>query len=362
MTAPLLQWRNSGRRPRLWGMDARLPAALFAWVLVPRLWVFLLAVGAVGFLAGADLYGYRPGAALRALRRLLAGPARALGRPAIRRAVDCGALTLAAALAVSPAPVAAEDSPALLERLRSNGAELVPLEPRLGLPAWHVRTEDSAGYVLYALPDGRGWVAGLLYDPGGNLLTLGQLEGMPDSSAGPVAARESPRESADPAPERLAPAAEAPAEAPLTADMLLARTEALEGFRLGARDAPLTLHVFADPLCPHSHALVTALGREAAHGRLQANILPVAAFGEQSFARAVQIAGARHPASAWAAPDRAGVAETETGIRRVAEATAVYDAWAAGAVPFTVFRAAGGEARVSLGAVAPADLLREAGQ
>ena len=87
-----LQWRDSARRPRLFGVDGRLPLALGVWVLWPNWATFAGAVAVMSFLVVAELRGYRPGAALRAVRRLAAGEARAWDWRRYRQSVDYGAM------------------------------------------------------------------------------------------------------------------------------------------------------------------------------------------------------------------------------------------------------------------------------
>ena len=193
-----LQWRDSARRPRLWGVDARLPAALAVWVLWPNRWSFLAALLAIAFLAVAEWRGYRPGAALRAIRRRLAGEPRALDWRRCRRAVDYGVaagvafalfiliLAPATPAAAQPAeslsavqagplpPTAGLREPAALTELRQAGAKAVPLPQYEGVRGWLVQLPGGPEYALYELPSG-GLVAGLLYDAAGRLLTGEQL-------------------------------------------------------------------------------------------------------------------------------------------------------------------------------------------
>ncbi len=252
--------------------------------------------------------------------------------------------TLALAAMLS-ATAAFGEEPALIEALRKEGAEIAALERSHDVDGWHVQLPGASGYALYALPEG-GFVAGLLYDAGGGLVTAGQLEA---AGIGVAAEPESPE---------IKSATATEAAGPLGAEDLLARTESLAGFKLGA--AGPVLHVFADPGCPWSRSLVAGLGKQAAEGALRAHVIPVAILGSRSVAEAAAIAGAADPASAWLAPGRADSSEAKAGARAVAEATAIFETWRAPAVPFTVFRSANG-IRIAIGAVEVGALLREAG-
>ena len=82
------------------------------------------------------------------------------------------AAVLAAAVAIPAARAGGE--PDLVNALRAKGAQIVPLGARGGLKGYLVTPEGGDGYSLYVTGDGHG-VAGLLYGPGGALLTGGQL-------------------------------------------------------------------------------------------------------------------------------------------------------------------------------------------
>lgn len=83
-------WRDSMRPVRLGPFDARLlafalPAAFFLrWWTVLTVFLAWLAFRAV------EVRGYRPPAAVRALRAATAGPRRAMHRRRLRRAHDYG--------------------------------------------------------------------------------------------------------------------------------------------------------------------------------------------------------------------------------------------------------------------------------
>lgn len=103
-----LQWRDSMRSPKLYFVDLRLFVLLLAWVFWPRLWTLVPVLAAIAFLVVVDHKGYRPGAAVRALRRRVAGRPRAWVGRRYRRWVDYGVWGAVAVVAVgwSRAPVA----------------------------------------------------------------------------------------------------------------------------------------------------------------------------------------------------------------------------------------------------------------
>ena len=85
------------RSPKLGFVDLRLFVLMLAWAIWPRVWTLVPVVVVMAFLVVVGHKGYRPGAALRAMRRWVAGPPRALSPRRYRRMVDYG---IAAGMAV----------------------------------------------------------------------------------------------------------------------------------------------------------------------------------------------------------------------------------------------------------------------
>ncbi len=83
-------WRDSARPVRFYRIDARLAALFAAWILWPSPATTLAALAALAAFGLAEARGYRLEAALRALRRRLAGRRRALQPWRSRRFTDFG--------------------------------------------------------------------------------------------------------------------------------------------------------------------------------------------------------------------------------------------------------------------------------
>lgn len=96
------------RSPKLYFVDLRLFLLLLAWVFWPRLWTLVPVLAVIAFLVVVDHKGYRPGAAVRAVRRRVAGRPRAWVGRRYRRWVDYGVWGAVSVLAVGwvRAPVA----------------------------------------------------------------------------------------------------------------------------------------------------------------------------------------------------------------------------------------------------------------
>ena len=95
-----VQWRDSMRSPKLYVVDLRLFVLMLAWAFWPRLWTLVPVLIVMAFLVIVGHKGYRPGAALRALRRWVGGSPRAWSSRRYRRIVDYGAAGWLAVLVI----------------------------------------------------------------------------------------------------------------------------------------------------------------------------------------------------------------------------------------------------------------------
>lgn len=85
-----IAWRDTMRPVRLYWLDARLLVLLVLWIFVPAWWTTALAAAGMIAFRLAEARGYRPQAALRALRARTAGRRPALHFRHVRRFVDFG--------------------------------------------------------------------------------------------------------------------------------------------------------------------------------------------------------------------------------------------------------------------------------
>ena len=232
--------------------------------------------------------------------------------------------------ALSPISTAtAADAPATISALKANGAHVVELGARGGLDGYLVEPAGGDSYSLYITPDGHA-VAGLLYGPGGNLITGDQIAAAQDLAAD--------------TPMQVAHASEGAAPVP-DAEALFERSAAAFGFTLGESGPPVVL--FGDPTCRWSRAAAARLGRQALAGRFRLHVIPVGLLGGAAARKAAAIASSPDPASAWF--DRAVAAAAPEGARRIARNNALHDAWGETAVPLIAWRNAQGRIERRLG-------------
>jgi intracellular multiplication protein IcmT len=66
-------WRDSARRPRFFGIDARISLLLLFFLLHIRVWTFIITLVGISFLATLEAFGFTIEVFLRLLRNQLAG-------------------------------------------------------------------------------------------------------------------------------------------------------------------------------------------------------------------------------------------------------------------------------------------------
>ena len=208
-------------------------------------------------------------------------------------------------------PAAGQD---VISALKEKGASIRPLGERGGLAGHLVTLSGGESYTLYLTPDGHA-VAGLLYDPGGGLVTSRQLAGSPPATA-------APRDGAQPA-------------GPGSAAALFRDTLSAFGFTIGAR-GPIVA-VFADPGCRWSSATVAALAGEARRGEIRLRVVPLGLLGGTSAARAAAVASSSDPAAAWFDPAQASEPRPD-GALAVERNDWIFDRWRKGGVPLILWR------------------------
>ena len=255
----------------------------------------------------------------------------------------------------------------LVERLRSNGAELRSLGRKGTLEGWLVRQVGGESYTLYV--DGTGHaVMGVLFDPEGASVTREQLGAVPRadvSAASPDArvvrmrpASAGARSGVADEAARIGLAADRaePAVASATADRqpapaagILEAALAVDGFDLG--EAGPQVAVFADPTCFPSRLAVARLAGLALAGALRLRVVPVGVRGGDAEAFAGAVIDSPDRALAWFEVDRegSGPATSQEGLAGAAMNRSLFDRTGSEFVPFVLMREAGGGVASAVG-------------
>lgn len=290
----------------------------------------------------------------------------------------------AAALAAPWTPPAAQggrpaaaDPPSLVAELRSRGAVVSPIGGTASLAGYLVEPRGGAPYSLYVTADGHA-VAGLLYDPRGDLLTARQ-------AARPPAPPGAPRAGAPEAPSRrgpmaalreAAPAPRAPPPGPRTAeygdgdpgpppplhpalrpqrhaDVPHAQARlSTHNFRIGGGGHEVL--VWADPTCLHSTRAVGRLAREAAKGRFGLTVVPVGLLSSRAAESAAGILASPSPARAWFGLDPHGPVTPEA-VQSLDWNNLLFEAWPGGSVPQIAWKDGDGWLRHVVGDITDID-------
>ena len=229
------------------------------------------------------------------------------------------------AQAQGPQEAAAQEAalPRVMERLRAQGAEVVPLGEASGVSGFLVHREGGGAYSAYVTPGG-GLLVGLLIGADGEDLTgrqvqaareAGALEGLGVDEA--RAQARVPGSSGDPV------------------QGLFEATRSAFGFTLG-EEGPV-IHVFADRTCPYSYRHVEGLKALARAGKVRARVIPIGLLGEDAALKAVEITGSERPEVSWDGVVRPQW-DQELGAARVQRNMELHAAWKVRGVPFSVWR------------------------
>lgn len=68
-----MSWRDTARRPEIFGIDARVVLPVALWAFHIAWWTFAVMIVGIGFFVFSSRLGYTPNVLLRRLRRRLAG-------------------------------------------------------------------------------------------------------------------------------------------------------------------------------------------------------------------------------------------------------------------------------------------------
>lgn len=254
----------------------------------------------------------------------------------------------ALALAAAVAPVVAEERPAPLRALESQGVTVVGTFPAPGgLTAWSAYAGQQP-LALYATPDGKHVIAGSMFDAEGKNLT---------------------REALDKA-----------VRAPMSAGMWK-QAEASHWIADGQAKAPRTVYVFTDPNCPYCNKLWADARPWVDSGKVVLRHIMVGILTPTSAGKAAALLADKDPAAALLAYERGHSAENaktlssgrpkplgDSGIKPLASIPAAIQAkleaneklmaqWGLQATPAVIWRDSAGLVQMRSGA--PESALRE---
>jgi thiol:disulfide interchange protein DsbG len=185
-----------------------------------------------------------------------------------RRFLSTSAIAAAGALAAACVPVIAQERPAPLRALETQGISIVGTFPSPGgLTAWAAYTGQQP-VALYATPDGKHVIAGTLLDADGKNLTRAALE---KAVRGPMTAG------------------------------IWKQLEASHWIADGQAKAPRSVYVFTDPNCPYCNKFWADARPWVDSGKVTLRHIMVGILTPTSAAKAAALLADKNPSAALAA-------------------------------------------------------------
>ncbi|HEY8191274.1 MAG TPA: thioredoxin domain-containing protein [Alphaproteobacteria bacterium] len=257
-------------------------------------------------------------------------------------------MTVTAAFAQQPASPPLPDT---LQNLAAKGAQIRYLGREKGLDGW-ITIQNGHEQYFYVTPDGEGILMGVLFDKGGKMVTVRQVQNLQQGN--------------DPTLDTLVTAAQEPAGDPIAklqeklqeqaklspAEKLFADIEGANTVVLGDEKAPV-IYAFMDPQCPHCHEFMNDIRKDYIDaGQLQVRMIPVG-LNDETKAQAAYLLAAPDAKDRWykhldgdatALPASAGV-----NLQAVEFNMAIMQNWKLDATPIIVYRSAKGEVKIVRG-------------
>jgi thiol:disulfide interchange protein DsbG len=234
--------------------------------------------------------------------------------------------------------------PTPIQNLVDEGAQIRYLGNDHGLDAW-ITIKNGQEQYFYVQPDGKSFVMGLLFDDGGELITVDQvtrLRGEGDSVLDALANDDNFSK-----PKQDSIAFKTPSE------RLFHDIENSNWVPLGKPNAPV-IYSFIDPQCPHCHAFVDDARRSGAleNGQMQLRLVPVG-FKEETRAQAAFLIASPNPQKRWFAhmdgDETALPAKSEINQQGVQRNLAIMQSWDFNVTPLSVYRGMDGTVKIIRG-------------
>ena len=229
--------------------------------------------------------------------------------------------------------------------MAEQGAQIRYLGNDLGLQGWLTVKDGQVQYV-YVTPNQEAYIAGVLLDRNGEIITTQQIETLASRETTifeTVASTETPQQ---------APAATSSGGSP--AEQLYAAFEGADWFEIGSAEAPL-VYALIDPDCEHCHAFVEALLEADAYNtkRIRTRLVPVGITSAESLQRAAFLVRAPNAGDAFLrhlGGDMTAIPRNDNGdTQAVISNMTLIQNWNLTETPFIVYRSGAGEVKIIRG-------------
>ena len=251
---------------------------------------------------------------------------------------------LMAPFSIAQAQDALPRLPQPIQNLVDEGAQIRYLGKDHGLDAW-LTIKNGVEQYFYVMPDQKAFVMGVLFDEGGKLVTVQQVDRL--------------RSQGDTLLDTLA---DFPVEQSAAEDTMAFKSPAEQMFfdiensnwvGLGRADAP-AIYSFIDPQCPHCHAFIQDMMRDKLleNGTVQLRMIPVG-FKDETQAQAAFLIASPNPQERWMkhmqGDDTALPAKSEINKQGVMRNLAIMQSWKFDVTPLIIYRANNGEIKIIRG-------------
>lgn len=256
-----------------------------------------------------------------------------------------GAMLFVSGVSVAQQQESVPELPDPLKTLASSGAQMRYLGKESGLDGW-VAIKNGQEQYFYVLPDGQGFLSGVLFDKDGKVITVNQVARLrkdgKDTDVLDTLASDTPIDRAE---------AENKAkkyEFMTPSEQLFFDVENSNWLPLGQAGTPV-FYALIDPQCPHCHDMMASLKDKIDSGKVQVRIIPVGRT-EQSKAQAAFLMAAPDPAGTWwrhmngdadALPAKQGI-----NIQGVERNMLLMQTWKFQGTPTVVYRAKDGTVKI----------------
>lgn len=239
--------------------------------------------------------------------------------------------------------------PPTLQTLLDQGAQIRYLGNSYGLDGW-VTIKGGQEQYFYSHPRHDGVVMGLMFDEGGKMETLRQVNELRQKEGDVLDFFAVPEEKNDP----ISSVSQTMGEYKSPAEQLYSDIESSNWVALGKSDAPF-IYTFIDPQCPHCHKFIEILKQNyLQNGLLQVRMIPVG-FRNDTLSQAAFLLAAPDPQERWyrhlegdetALPITKSV--NQQGVQRN---KAIMQSWKLDVTPLSVYKTAAGEIKIVQGGV-----------
>ncbi len=245
--------------------------------------------------------------------------------------------------------------PEPLQNLAAEGAQIRFLGKDHGLEGW-IAIKNGQEQYFYVLPNGNGFLTGLLFDNRGKAITIDQVARLREQSGGEfldVLTADEPVTTAQDATKAEKYEFKTPSE------QLFWDIENSNWLPIGQAGTPV-FYSFIDPQCGHCHKMMEGMKPLIEAGKVQVRMIPVG-FRDETRAQAAYLLATPGPAKVWwshlGGNPNALPAKKEINQQGVQRNLSIMQSWKLDATPLIVYRGKDNKVKIIRGTPKDMDAL-----